>query len=289
MEYIECVTCNSKEQIKGYGTYRRSSDCKVVQRFYCKRCQKTFSRATIDPEYGQKKRRINHTVKMLLASGMSIRRTAIILNVRPATITYRLLFFGEQCRQENAQLLSTYAPIETIQFDELQTIEHSKCKPLSVAVSVQPKTRRILGFEVSVMPATGHLASISRQKYGYRPDKRREGLRTMFESIRPYIAPSPTFISDSHGYYPPLINELFSNATPQTHKGDPSAISGQGELKKRVCDPLFYSNHTLAMLRANVNRLIRKTWCTTKKIERLRDHLAIYVWVHNRKLIPQTN
>ena len=49
----------------------------------------------------------------------------------------------------------------------------------------------------------------------------------------------------------------------------------QGELKKRGKDPLFYINHTLAMLRANVNRLIRKTWCTTKDPAQLIYHLAI--------------
>ncbi len=39
------------------------------------------------------------------------------------------------------------------------------------------------------------------------------------------------------------------------------------------------------MLRANLNRLFRKTWNTTKKLERLNYHLAIYSWYHNFKLI----
>jgi len=39
------------------------------------------------------------------------------------------------------------------------------------------------------------------------------------------------------------------------------------------------------MLRANVNRLIRRTWCTTKRIDRLVDHLTIYADYHNRLLI----
>ncbi len=33
---------------------------------------------------------------------------------------------------------------------------------------------------------------------------------------------------------------------------------------------------TLAMLRANINRLVRRTWCTTKKPERL----AAHIWLH---------
>ena len=56
-----------------------------------------------------------------------------------------------------------------IQSDELQTIEHTKCKPCFVAVAVCAEHRKILGVEVSSMPETGHLATISRRKYGYRP------------------------------------------------------------------------------------------------------------------------
>ena len=52
-------------------------------------------------------------------------------------------------------------------------------------------------------------------------------------------------------------------------------------------DPLFWVNHTAAMLRANVNRLIRRTWCTTKRADRLADHLALYVHFHNTVLLPR--
>ena len=73
----------------------------------------------------------------------------------------------------------------------------------------------------------------------------------------------------------------------QHELGEKGCVAGQGELKKVGKDPLFHINHTLAMLRANINRLFRRTWCTTKDPERLKDHLAIYTWVHNNKLIPQ--
>ncbi|MGZ3656152.1 MAG: hypothetical protein ACXWR1_04035, partial [Bdellovibrionota bacterium] len=57
-----------------------------------------------------------------------------------------------------------------------------------------------------------------------------------------------------------------------------------GELKEGRYDPLFSINHTCAMFRANVNRLIRKTWCTTKSQERLRSHLILYANAHNNRL-----
>ena len=38
------------------------------------------------------------------------------------------------------------------------------------------------------------------------------------------------------------------------------------------------------MFRANVNRLIRKTWCTTKNADRFRSHLILYAHEHNKRL-----
>ena len=58
-----------------------------------------------------------------------------------------------------------YSQINDIQCDELQTIEHTKLKPLAVAVAVSKTERKILGFQVSSMPATGHLAKISRKYF----------------------------------------------------------------------------------------------------------------------------
>jgi hypothetical protein len=42
------------------------------------------------------------------------------------------------------------------------------------------------------------------------------------------------------------------------------------------------------MLRANMNRLFRKTWCTTKTPAGLIDHLSLYVGYHNRVLTDQS-
>ena len=289
MEYIDCPTCQKRDEVRGYGKFRRSSDRQEVQRFKCQRCCKTFSRATIDPEYCQKKRQINYTLERLLASVVSQRRAAIILNVNRKTVARRIPFFGELCKKKVQKSLKEFVkkqPVTTLQLDELQTIEHTKCKPLSVAVVVNPDTRHILGVNVSTMPATGKLAKLSRQKYGYRPDKRQEGLQHLLNDLPPIKETLKTVKSDEHPYYPPLIRKEFPSVTHLKYKGDPPAVMGQGELKKNGFDPLFCINHTLAMMRANICRLIRKTWCTTKKKERLLDHLWIYCWIHNQFLVP---
>ena len=113
-----------------------------------------------------------------------MRRAAKLLGVSRTTIARKLIYLGHVCKREHHDFLNRYdCDINTIQFDELQTIEHTKCKPLSVAVVIVPDTRKILGFEVASMPATGHLAATSRKKYGLRPDHRRKHLRRLFKQI----------------------------------------------------------------------------------------------------------
>jgi hypothetical protein len=177
--------------------------------------------------------------------------------------------------------------IHFIQFDDLETSEHSKCKPLSVALAVEPKTRKILSFQVSRMPAKGHLTQIALQKYGPRPDERPQGWNSLFASLKEVVHPHAEWLSDENPHYPKHLKSHHPEATHRTVKGQRGCIAGQGELKKIGFDPLFSLNHTCAMLRANLNRLLRRTWCTTKKVQGLIDHLSIYIRYHNEILTPK--
>ena len=82
--------CCSKKNAYRYGTFKRSSDSQNVQRFQCKTCKKTFSLATFDPQYYQKKRHLNYAVMMMLASGVSMRRIRLgIVNLRVKKVQTR--------------------------------------------------------------------------------------------------------------------------------------------------------------------------------------------------------
>ena len=215
-----------------------------------------------------------------------MRRISLHLNIHRTTVARKLKFLSTQARIEHPDSLRDFELKKSIhiQFDDLETSEHTKCKPLSVCLAVDQKSRKILAFEVSLMPAKGPLAEISRKKYGYRPDHRKIGLDGMFKKLKPFTNESTIFTSDEHTYYPKSLKKHFPNHTHIRVKSRRACIAGQGELKKLIYDPLFSLNHTCAMLRANMSRLIRRTWCTTKKRESLLDHLFIYAVFHNEVL-----
>jgi transposase-like protein len=272
-----------------FGSFYRTSDRAWIARFRCADCHATFSRATHHPCFAQKKRQLNSKIWHLLQSEVSHRRTALILGISRKTVDRKIRFLGENSRLELSRILKdrllTQGAFIDVQFDEMESFEHTKCKPVSIPLVVDAKTRLILGIEACSMPAHGPLAEISRRRYGPRPNHRPQALRRVLRSIRPWVHPAAQFRSDSHPYYPPALKEVFPKAIHHQEKGRRSSLGGQGELKKIGKDPIFSLNHTAAMYRANVCRLIRKTWCTTKRIDRLRDHLAMYAHFHNLRIL----
>src|SRR6185437_10413932 len=142
------------------GSYFRRSDSRKMARYLCLCCHRSFSSSLWSPFRRQKKRRIHFPLYELHCSGVSQRRLARVLGVNPKTVVrkIRLLARIEQAKHE--KFLETQyrkKPLSQIQFDDLETSEHTKCKPLSVTLAVDPETRKILKFEVSSMPAKGHL------------------------------------------------------------------------------------------------------------------------------------
>lgn len=107
----------------------------------------------------------------------------------------------------------------------------------------------------------------------------------MLVTLRGVLEDGAEFSSDEDPLYAALVRKHYPGARHQRYRGGRGCVTGQGELKKLRFDPLFALNHTCAMLRANINRLFRRTWCTTKKVACLEQHLAVYRDFHNRILI----
>ena len=280
---INCPFYQKNALIRRDGFYFRKDDSRKIARFKCMSCFKKFSAATSSLEFGQKKRRINFTLFKLLASGVSMRRSAIILNVHRTTIDRKFQYLAKKAHEMNKNFLLEMekTPVTHMQFDDLITSVHTKLKPLTVSLAVDAKKRFILGAKVGSLPAFGHLAVLSRKKYGLRQNENVRTLSELFSQIERVVHPNALIESDEHKLYKKAVGRFFPQAKFVQYKGGRGCIVGQGELKKLHYDPLFKLNHACAMLRANINRLFRKTWCTTKLENNLQKHLEIFIAFHN--------
>ena len=272
------------------GHYWRAEDARWIRRYRCLKCRRSFSSSRWTPFFRQKKRRLNQPVAQLLVNGTSERAAGRMLRINRKTVTRKWVLMSGLAKQERlAELVKlALAPqkLGELQFDEMESFERSKCLPLSIPLAVTPE-RKILSFRVVSMPAKGPLALISRKKYGPRRDDRKAGALELFSEILAVVDPNALFKTDQKSTYPGWIRARFPRARHKAFKGKRGCVVGQGELKKVFFDPLFSFNHTAAMLRANINRLFRRTWCTTKRPDRLAAHIELYIQAHNRRVEQQ--
>ena len=276
---MNCPTCFNPASKRGF--YLRPSDQKKIQRYKCGICARSFSHQTVQPDFRLRLRRQNQIIFRLISSGVSQRRCALILNMKQVAISRRVVKFGRVAETNLAHYRKTRKKVNKAIFDELETFEHSKCKPLTVPIAVEDKTRKILCLGVGQIAAKGHLSKIALQKYGPRKCERDQVLNSVMSDLKNCCDERVTLKSDQSHFYPKLVKKYFPSAEHRTSKGRRGCVVGQGELKVGGFDPLFSLNHSYAMFRDNLKTLSRRTWCTVKKPSRLKSLLYLYAWFHN--------
>jgi len=221
-----------------------------------------------------------------MSSCISQRRTALLLNVNKNTVEKKFHFVAQFCKDKNIEFNEDYTKNKCTEVftDEMEDRVHTKCKPVAIALMVTPD-RKILGHTVSsIKPKNKKLREICHKKYPEWRDHSRKNFKALLERMVPLFESHVKIISDEKPMYSQEIKKIFTHATHERHKSRRATVAGQGELKEGGFDPLFPLNHTCAMLRANINRLIRRSWCTSKKLENLSKHIEIYIYFHNTVL-----
>ena len=266
------------------GCYR-SRRRRRIQRFICRACHRRYSTQTQSLTYREKRPDLNAPLFKALASGLSQRRCAEIFGISRITVARKIVRMGRMARHALRTQAKERPAGDTVVFDEMETSEHTKMKPLSIALAVEDKTRRILAVEVASMPAKGRLAAKSRAKYGRRPDHRSVAMRALCREVKRACPRLVRVKSDECPRYPKIVRRYLPGVEHTRRKGRRAAAIGLGELKKGGWDPLFSLNHTAAMYRDNLKTLARRTWCTTKRPDRLQYLLYLYAWCHNQRLL----
>lgn len=271
-----CPFCHNKAH--RYGSYWVTHRRLAVQRYLCCKCKKTFSSQTLADSAYQKKSHLNPFIYRLLCNGNSMRAIARSLLISKDTVHRYYLFLSS--RAEEAKNSQPPGAVTTLYFDELESIEHTKLKPLCIALAMS-HDYKILALEVGKLKAKGHLAKIARVKYGPREDESFSTCKRALLKAKKLIDDQPIIIrSDKKPSYRTLIQTIFPNSR---HEVFDRKIDEKPFLKynKKRFDPLFPLNQRCAKLRSDIKRLTRRSWCTTKKIENLQRHLDLYLAYNN--------
>ena len=150
----------------------------------------------------------------------------MLLNLSRTTVVRKFIFLGKHADEILKRETSSRTNVDEIEFDDMETFEHTKYKPLSITVMVEAKARKILGFEVSQMACNGPLAGKSKLKYGARRDARREARLILFSRIRDVIHEKTVLKSDMNPHYPPDVKKIFPGISHKRMKGRRGCVTG---------------------------------------------------------------
>jgi hypothetical protein len=239
-----------------------------------------FSSHTFLETYQQKKPHLNRQIFEWYASATTQRRMAKVMRINRKTVVRKFLFMAKLARAEHARRIATgILKTSFAQFDEMETFEHTKLKPLSVAMAVRVKTCEIIAAQVASMECKGHLAGIAHAKYGPRSDTREQARTTVLETLKACAREQLTIHTDEYPGYQGLFARLAPHAVHEAFKSakaDP--MSGN---RRNVEDKLAQINLVSAKFRHDLSRMARRTWVTTKRPDRLQAHLDLYIAFNN--------
>lgn len=266
---------------KGY--YKTRWNHQPVPRYQCLHCQKNFSSHTFNRTYRQKKPYLNEDVFRLYCSGTTQRRIAILLGINVKTVVRKFLFLSTNAQEEHLKRLRQKAfDITQVQFDEMLSFEHTRLKPLSIALAVQSDNYKIIEVQVAQSHYQGRLSAIALKKYGPRKDQSKEARIHVLKTLESQIRTTCHITADAKPHYPLEVREYFPKASLKQIKNRGNRLKRLLQARRRnIKDPMFGLNLVAAKIRHDLSRMGRKVWTTTKKADRLQRQLMLFVAYQN--------
>ena len=265
------------------GRFTRECDGRTVQRFLCLECRRTFSTQTFRVDYRLRKPQLNRSLFGLFVSKVTHRQAARVLGCSRATVAHRLRLLGQHCKSFHRSRLARAAKerglVGTFQLDELETFEHSRrLAPVTVPVLIERSSYFVVSLETAALPCRGRLSESDRRRkaereriHGVRKSGSRRAVAECLRTLAAAHAESETveIQTDRKTTYRPLLARQFGSRL--VHRRHSSRD------KHDYNNPLFPINHTLAMMRDGISRLVRRTWAASKLRERLERHAWIWI------------
>lgn len=208
---------------------------------------------------------------------------AKVLKVNRKTIIRKFLFMAWLARQEHERRIKA-GELKTgyVQFDEMETFEHTRLKPLSIAIAVRAKTGEIIEAQVAEMNCHGKAAKISQFKYGWRQDLRAVAREDVLRQVNAVARNNITIVSDAKRSYPKEVKKWVPNAQFQAVASRVGRRKlSQSANRRNQDDAMFALNLIAAKIRHDMSRMARKSWVTTKRQDRLQAHLDLYIAFNN--------
>jgi len=290
--------CSSHEQgsftYQCRGSFRRALDGRIVQRYVCGTCTKSFSDQTFRLDYRLRRPKLTAPALWCFSSKVTHRQTARFLECARGTVRHRLELLGRHCRDFHARQMKrlTGALSADLALDELETYETDRrLRPVTVPVLLHELSWFVLDLQVAPLASRGGLTPKDQARRermieteGRRSSGSTEAVGKCFANVAPLLRPSAGGMlrTDQKRTYVRLKQKLLPEQVlhVQISSKEPRGLD----------NPLFRINRTLAMMRDGASRLVRRTWAASKRRAQLEKHLWIWAVYRNyvRRMINRS-
>jgi hypothetical protein len=246
-----------------HGWYYSRALGRLIPRYRCSGCRRTFSYSTFRFSYRQKKPHLDATVMRVLCSGVSLRGAARLLEVNRKTVARKLARLGRHSHRLHRALLAAGSLNGEFQLDELETFESNRFQPVTVPVLIEKNSYFVVATHTAPLRRKGRMTP--RQKKMRAEHEALNGRRPSDSdsAVRQCLG-----LLDRHATRPVVLESdrkpSYGRLGPRLLGGDLTHRTHSSRTRRDHRNPLFPINHTNAMLRYCLARLRRRTWCVTR-------------------------
>lgn len=270
------------------GFYHPKCRAHPVPRFRCRLCGRGFSRQTFRQDYRDHKPHLNARLFELLAHGLGLRQSAMILKLSRRCTEMKARKLSAHLQRLNRNLLDQLPEGCSFQLDEMETFEDERTVcPVTLPILIEQESMLVLAAESAPIRPSGRMnkrrrnAIARREKAaGRRQDASRACVKRVLRHAAKYCRHlcSIRLDSDEKSTYPKLARQAFGRRLE--HRRYSST------LPRDTTNPLFPINHTNAMARYLLGRLRRRSWLASKRRRYLDLQLQVFQafrnWVRPR-------
>jgi transposase-like protein len=250
-----------------HGYYRPRCRPRPVPRFRCRNCRRTFSRQTFRQDYRDHKPHLNAKLLELLAHGLGLRQSAMILKLSRRCAEMKARKLSRHLEGLNKNLLDQFPEGCSFQMDEMESFEQERTVlPITVPVLIEQESMFIVDARSAAIRASGkmserRLSAIKRRERaeGARRNDSRGCLKRVLREAAKFCKKLSRvrIDTDEKSTYPGLIRQAFG---PETEHRQSSS-----KLPRDSSNRLFPINHINAMARYLTGRLRRRSWLSSKQ------------------------
>src|SRR5688572_25681078 len=192
-----------------FGSFTRQCEPRVIPRFRCGHCRRTFSTQSFDPSYWLKRPRLQPEILERLLACSGYRQIARSLRCDPTTVMGQATRLGRHCLLLLCELKPRGAIREPLVIDGFESFAHSQYHPLHLNLAIGADSHFAYACTNAELRLKGSMTDLQRNRRGEReqrlgrPDPKaiELGIATLLKLAAPEPQPL-TIRSDEHPAYP---------------------------------------------------------------------------------------